>query len=97
MYARVLSISTKPDKVDEAISLYQSIEPLWKQQQGFVGAYLLTNADDRSKGISISIWETQADLEATEASGWYQEQVAKFADVLAAPPERELHEVSVRV
>lgn len=97
MYARVVSTQVKPGKVAEAASIYQAIEPQWKQQPGFVGAYLLTNADDETKSMSISIWETQADLEATEASGWYQAQVAKFAGILAAPPNRELHEVAVRV
>lgn len=97
MYARTINAVSKPDKVDEAIRLYQSLEPLWKEQKGFIGAYLLTNADDSMKTTSVTIWETQADLEATEASGWYAEQVAKFAGVLAAPPTRELHEVTVRI
>ena len=46
------------------------------------------------KGVSITIWETQADMEATEGSGWYQEQIAKFESVFAGPPVREVYEVS---
>jgi hypothetical protein len=41
------------------------------------------------KTISISLWETEADMKTCEASGWYQQQLAKFKDSLAAPPLRE--------
>ena len=52
---------------------------------------------DRStgKGVTVGLWETEADLKANEASGYLQEQTAKFAGVFAAPPVREEYEVSV--
>jgi hypothetical protein len=34
-------------------------------------------------------------MQASEASGYYQEQIAKFAPLLTAPPVREMYEVSV--
>jgi heme-degrading monooxygenase HmoA len=49
-----------------------------------------------SKGISISLWETEADLTAGESSGHYLAQLAKFKDIFAAPPVRENYEVSVQ-
>jgi len=96
MYTRVVTVQIQLDKVDEAITIYQSIEPLWKQQQGFQGAQLLIDRTT-GKGISLSTWETRADLETTEASGWYQEQVAKFATVFSGPPVREIYEVGVHM
>ena len=56
---------------------------------------LLTNRST-GKGISVGLWETEADLKANEASGYLQEQTAKFADLSTAKPEREEYEVSVR-
>jgi hypothetical protein len=46
--------------------------------------------------MSITLWETEADLMAGETSGVYGEQVAKFAGIIAAPPVREAYEVSVQ-
>ena len=35
MHARVVTITSQPEKLDEAKRSYQSIEPLWKQQKEF--------------------------------------------------------------
>ena len=49
------------------------------------------------KGVMLTLWESEADLRALEASGWFQEEVARFQAVLGAPPSREEYEVSVTV
>ncbi len=97
MYARVVTVQTQPGKTEEAIRIYRdSVMPAAKQQQGFKGAFMLTDPNT-GKGLSIALWETEADLRAGETSGYYQEQIAKFAQVFAAPPTREAYEVSVQV
>jgi heme-degrading monooxygenase HmoA len=95
MYARVLTVQVQPDESEEAIAIFRnSVIPAAKQQKGFISLMLLT---DRStgKGITVGLWETEADLKANDASGYLQEQIAKFAGVFAAPPVREEYEVSV--
>jgi heme-degrading monooxygenase HmoA len=95
MYARIVTVQVRPDKFDEAVSIFQnSVIPAAKQQKGFISLMLLT---DRStgKGISVGLWETEADLRANEASGYLQEQLAKLGGVVAAPPVRDEYEVSV--
>jgi heme-degrading monooxygenase HmoA len=96
MYARVVSAQAQLNKLDEAIEICQSMEPAWQQQKGFQGANLLVN---RNTGniLSISTWATRADLDATEASGWYQEQVARFSKTWVAPPTREIFEIAVDI
>jgi len=37
------------------------------------------------KGYSISIWDSEEDAIANEQSGYYKEQVGKFAEFMAAP------------
>ena len=54
-------------------------------------------ARNTGKILTISTWATRADLEATETSGWYQEQVTKFAKTWVEPPVREIFEVAVHV
>ena len=96
MYARVVSTHAQLDKLDEGIDICRSIEPVWQQQKGFQGANLLINRNN-GKILSISTWATRADLDATEASGWYREQVAKFAKIWTEPPVREVYEVAVHI
>ena len=68
--------------------------PAAKQQKGFAGAYLMTDASS-GKALSITVWETQADMEAGESSGYYQGVIAQFGGVFAAPPVLEHYELSV--
>lgn len=96
MYARVTIVQMLPGKTDEAIGLYRdSVVPAAKQQKGSKGAYLLTDRKS-GKGLSIALWETEADLTAGETSGYYQQQLAKFKDLFGAPPVREVYEVSLQ-
>ena len=95
MYARVTVATTFPGKTDEVLRIERdSIVPACKQQKGFKGLYLLHD-HKTNKGLTISLWETEADMRAAEVSGFYQQQVAKMKDVLAAPPVREEYEVSL--
>jgi heme-degrading monooxygenase HmoA len=95
MYARVSIGQMIPAKVDEAIGIYRnSVIPAAKQQKGFKGLFVLTDRTT-GKGITMALWETEADMEACERNGYYQAQLAKFKDVLSAPPVREVYKVSV--
>ena len=97
MQARVVTVQIQPGKTDEGIGIYRdSVMSAAKQQKGFKGAMLLTDRNT-GKAISVTVWETEADMTATEASGWWQEQIAKFGSVLGAPPVREHYEVSLQV
>jgi heme-degrading monooxygenase HmoA len=94
MHAKVVTFQIKAGKRDEVIRLFQEfVVPGAKKHKGFKGGMLLTdpNAD---RGKSISLWETEADITASEASGFYKEWVARLSDVFAAPPAREIYEVS---
>ncbi len=93
MIARVTTVQVSLDKVAEAANIFQnSVLPAAKAQQGFRTGYMLTDTAS-GKGMSVTIWDSLADLQASEASGFYQEQVAKFAPMLTAPPTREVYEV----
>lgn len=96
MYARVTIVQMQPAKFDEGIRIYRdSVVPAGKKQKGFKGIYLLTDRNT-GKGISIALWETEADMKAGESSGYFQQQLAKFKDIFGAPPVREQYEVSVQ-
>ena len=96
MYARVTSGQLHPDKIDEATRIYrESITPALKQAKGF--KTLLVLADRATgKGLVITLWETEAELQASQTSGLYQEQAAKLAQLLASMSSVETYEVTVQ-
>jgi heme-degrading monooxygenase HmoA len=99
MYARATTIQLRPGMTDRMSAIFQDdVVPAAQQQPGFRGGLLLTDRDS-GKVIAISLWETEADLAAGEASGYYQAQMAKLAGVgfFAGPPVRETYQVAVQV
>ena len=96
MFARLLRIKTKIERIDEAAKLFEeSVIPLLKNQKGYKGAYFLT---DRKTGVSIPItlWENEEDMLATESSHFFQEQLVRFMTFFKVPPIREAYEVVVQ-
>jgi len=96
MFARLLRIKTKIERIDEAAKLFEeSVIPLCKNQKGYKGAYFLT---DRKTGVSIliTLWENEEDMLATESSHFFQEQLVKFMTFFKTPPIREAYEVVVQ-
>jgi len=97
MYGRIVSANFQPGKVEEVTRLYrESVIPAAQQQRGFRGALLFTDPKT-SKGVSITLWESEADLIQGQTSGYYQEQIAKFAGLLEGAPAQEGYELSVSV
>ena len=95
-YARVLTATTHPGKMDEGVQIVRdAILPVTRRQPGFK-AYM--NLTDRTTGkvISITLWETEADLNASESSGLLREQLDKVAHMLATQVVREVYEVTVQ-
>jgi len=96
MFARVSIAQGLPGKSDEIIRIHKdSVLPACKQQKGFKGFYLLHDRKT-GKGLTITLWDTEADMAAAETGGFYQQQVVKFKEVLGAPVVREVYEVSVQ-
>jgi len=98
MYARVSLAQLQPGKINELIQfLRDNVVPAAQAQQGFKGLLLLTD-DNTNKGIAFALWETEADMEAGEASdGYYTVQLARGSHFFAAPPVREAYQVTLQV
>ena len=96
MHVRLVTVQVQPGKIDQAISLYESIESEWKQKKGFLSAHLIVDRNT-GKGVSATIWETLADLRETETTGWYQDVISRFGSMLAGPPTSEIYEEVVTI
>ena len=67
MHAGVVSVQFKPDKVEEAVRIYQdSVVSELRQMRGFKGGYGLTNAE-KGKGYIIGLSSSPAALASTLA------------------------------
>lgn len=97
MFARTVVMHGTPETADAARKIFaESVVPAAKQQKGFKGALFLIEPSS-GKGLSVTLWESEADLKAGESSGFLQQQIAKFGPLLLGPPTREVFVVAVDV
>jgi heme-degrading monooxygenase HmoA len=95
MYARVMNIRFPPEMKAEVSRVAQGLAPILKEQRGFKGLQVLTDPN-AGKGIIVSLWETEADAEASEARPSYIGQMSMMSSLLYEPLTPETYEVSVR-
>lgn len=96
-YARVTTFQLQPGKIEAWTQVASdSVIAAVKQQAGYHSGMVLTDAS-ANKIVVITLWETEADMKAGESNGYYQQQAAKVASLLAAPPLREAYEVTFQV
>ncbi len=65
MLARVSTEQMKPDQLEEAKRLLRETwAPFLRQQRGSKGLITLQARDDPGKFMHLTVWETEADIEA---------------------------------
>ena len=95
MYARHVTIHGSPEHVDDAVrSVREGVLPVLQGCDGFKGQLLLV---DRAKGeaIGISLWDTEANMNASESKVAAARQ--QTADQVGAgdAPEVVLYEMPI--
>lgn len=96
MFARMTFSQVSPDKVDEALSVMEGeVLPLMQQQKGF--KYYCAFYDRSSgKAITVTVWETEGDREASDQqSDYYTEAIAKVVPLFLALPVVENFEADI--
>ena len=94
MVARVTHVKVNPEDIEEAVRLFDdSVVPAAQEEEGFMGALLLTRADGRA--LVIDLCDTVEHMRANERSGLYQREVTKFAGKIVDRPTREFYDVAV--
>jgi heme-degrading monooxygenase HmoA len=96
MYARVTNIRFPPEMKAEVSRVAQGLAPILEQQRGFKGFQLLT-APNASEGIIVSLWETEADAEASETTSSYIGQMSMMSSFLYESLASKTYEVSVKI
>jgi hypothetical protein len=96
MFVRQTIIHTAVDKIDEAAKLFtESVIPAFRAQKGYQGAYFISERKT-GKSICVSLWDSEQDAIANEASHVYQEQLVKFIGLFTMDPFREGYELLVQ-
>ena len=96
MFARMTFSQVSPDKADEAIKIMENaVLPLMRQQKGFKN-YCAFYDRSSGKAITVTVWKTEEDREASDqSSDYYKEAIAKVAPLFLAPPVVEDYEADI--
>jgi quinol monooxygenase YgiN len=96
MFARITFSQVSPDKADEAINIMENaVLPLMRQQKGFKN-YCAFYDRSSGKAITVTVWKTEEDREASDqSSDYYKEAIAKVAPLFLAPPVVEDYEADI--
>lgn len=91
--AEIDVVRTNPN---DAIALFkESVMPALHQQEGYEGCYVLLS--DEGKMLVLSFWTSDETARSSRLSGFYQEQIEKFSELVVyrAAPGREAYDVVV--
>jgi heme-degrading monooxygenase HmoA len=82
-------------RMQELRDLYnKEVVSAHKSHKGIRFVHLLESLDNKDEGISITAWDTKADVEAYEKSGDYEKLVSKFKHMYAEEPLLKSYEVT---
>ena len=95
MYAKVTNIKFAPGMRTEVVRVAHGLAPILRGQRGFEGLQVLTDPNE-GEGIIVSLWETEADAEASQSSSSYIGQMSMMSSFLYEPLVPKTYEVSVR-
>lgn len=95
MYARVVSAQADPKHIEDTEELQELGDSLAANALAQPGSCGFFGLIDRSTGtvMTITLWETPQDLEASESSGYLRRQLASAQPILTGPVTRETFEV----
>lgn len=94
MHARHVTFRTKAGRAKDAVAIFENAAlPLLRDQEGFQGACMLMDPTS-GEGVIMILWKEAHHSRRLEAAGFYQQQIARFADVFVEPPRPVLFEVA---
>lgn len=95
MYVRVITVEWQADRLDEAAAFFRDeVSMALKTQPGFANTRMLV---DRAtgKGMMVTVWKSEAELRASESSGFLKEQLAHLSQFFTTAPSVDRYEIVV--
>jgi quinol monooxygenase YgiN len=94
MYARASEFRVLPGKLYEFTSAIQSILPELRQQAGFRAMIVLGDPEQQSpEATVISVWDSHADLEASEKNMFLYQALSRILSYCEGFPKISAHRV----
>jgi quinol monooxygenase YgiN len=94
MVLTTVTANLVPDKIEEAAALYNAeVLPILRQQ-GVQQAYLAVDAVNNTMA-EITVWETQAQADASISSPERRAVIGRLAAVFASAPVRQTYDVKL--
>jgi hypothetical protein len=96
MHARVtqLEVDTTRIDIDEAVRQFRwEVLPELRDEADYEGTFVLANPD--GKALLLTFWGTEEAAAAHHETGFYAEQLARFAAIFRSPPGRDRYAVRV--
>jgi quinol monooxygenase YgiN len=95
MHARSGTLYPRSDHFDHVLQiLHDTVAPAAQRQPGFRGMLIMTNRQ-AYKIVATTLWESEADMLASEEGEYLQDQVSRVIAHLRRPPEFERYEIEV--
>ena len=95
MHVRHMTLRVKEVNIDRLIDVLRySVIPAAEKQEGFA-SFIVMSEREADKVICISMWNTEADMLASEREAFFQEQVSRIIALVAGPPQIEHYQVDV--
>jgi heme-degrading monooxygenase HmoA len=95
MYVRMTFFAVKEGKMGQLRDMYnKEVIPAHKAHKGIRFVHLLECLDNTNEGISVTAWDTKADLDSYEKSGDYEKLVGLFSDMYTGTPTLKSFEVT---
>ncbi len=95
MYVRMTFFRVKEGKMDDLRNLYNKhVITAHKNHKGIRFVHLLECMDNINDGISVTAWDTKADVDAYEKSGDYEKLVARFKEMYSSEPVLKSYEIT---
>jgi heme-degrading monooxygenase HmoA len=95
MYVRMTFFRVKEGKMDDLRNLYnKEVIPAHKNHKGVRFVHLLECQDSVNDGISVTAWDTKADVDAYEKSGDYEKLVTMFREMYSGEPVLKSYEIT---
>ncbi len=95
MYVRMTFFKVNDGKMSELRELYnKEVIPAHKDHKGLRFVHLIECLEDKNEGISLTAWDTKADLDLYEKSGEYEKLVGMFDHMYDSAPILKSFEVT---
>jgi hypothetical protein len=88
MYARVTTITGKPDRISEMVAQIPELRPQLKSIAGLVANHVVWRADGQCAVLALYDSKSSADAAEAQIQGIF----AGMADLMAAPPKIEAYD-----